>query len=487
MKILWIPQVSSKSADGKLLLDSDSNIKFLLNMVCSAFGLCNDIDVFFEHYIDKKDFDMFKVDGIKKVFCAPRAFTDAYTERLNFNMEYVTKIFLHANYDVIFVNEPTHVVQYKQIFKNTNVKIVTYCHWLAMDNMKDIELRQVEGFIAADACLFNSNYAICRVLERYKNIDGIENAKLYKLQPPTFSDYCPTFSNYCKNKKDDEEIAIIYNHRISTDPYYKKAFDIFDEMLDNIEGRGVELPKIFLTNPSGKNLDIDTERYTVLNLDSEQYEDFLVKHFLIHVNTFFESKGMWSMSTADAANTNNFCLLPYKFGYAEIMNRTYFGYCETPEEMEEKLEQIIVNGMPFDYDNSYVYRHNPVNVGNKLNDILHDVIVGDYNKRPWGYFDVLLNNKNVCVKVLKVNANELTSLQRHNFKNEEWYVIDGLCEVYIGHEIIQMHKGEKINVPAQTNHRIAALDKDVTILEVATSDVVVSESDIERLADDYGR
>lgn len=48
----------------------------------------------------------------------------------------------------MFVNEPTKVIALKNIFKNA--KVVSYCHWLAMDNMKEIELRQIEGIIASD-------------------------------------------------------------------------------------------------------------------------------------------------------------------------------------------------------------------------------------------------------------------------------------------------------------------------------------------------
>lgn len=48
MRILWIPQISSLSSDGVVLLNKDSNINFLRSLIGTKFTKTNNIYVAFE-------------------------------------------------------------------------------------------------------------------------------------------------------------------------------------------------------------------------------------------------------------------------------------------------------------------------------------------------------------------------------------------------------------------------------------------------------
>lgn len=68
MRILWVPQISSKSINGELLLNTDSNMSFFLNLMQSEFGRCNDVYVAFEYKIPDKFKGMIFASGVKGIF-----------------------------------------------------------------------------------------------------------------------------------------------------------------------------------------------------------------------------------------------------------------------------------------------------------------------------------------------------------------------------------------------------------------------------------
>lgn len=362
MRILWVPQISSKSNDGEVLLNKDSNMSVLRNLLDSNFCEENEITIAFEFSKNECIIDNEILENFRCVFNMTRKFTNAYMERFCFDNQFYESL-KDYNFDLVFVNEPTKVIPLRKIF---NCKVVTYIHWLAFKNMPEIHLRQLEGINAADACFVNSYYVIDELKKRY----GDElTAKLFVSQPSFRGEVLP-LKNDCKNN-------FIYNHRLSSDSYYKKAFESLVHIMDKVEETiGKEnMPVIYLTNPSGKKLEIERDYFKIIDLGSqEEYNEFLESNEIsFHINSFFESEGMWSMSTVDCARTGNICFLPNYFGYAEIFDKDYFGYCENESDMAQKIILCLSN-KNINVNNKCISRHSANMVGNELNKLLGEIV-----------------------------------------------------------------------------------------------------------------
>lgn len=107
--------------------------------------------------------------------------------------------------------------------------------------------------------------------------------------------------------------------------------------------------------------------------------------------------------------------------------------------------------------------------------------------RPWGRYEVLLDDPQVKVKRIVVESGARLSLQRHHHRDEHWFVVAGRATVTLDLEERTLLPGEAVDIPRLTWHRVlnegsAAL----TFIEVQTGDSF-SEEDIERREDDYGR
>ena len=363
MKILWVPQISSLSNTGEILLNKDSNISVLTNLIGSDFCLNNDIYIAIEFSKDKCIVPDEMSNNFRIIFYdESRNFTNSYMERFAFNPDffYLCKD-KFGDFDVIFVNEPTKVIPLRKIFNNS--KIVTYNHWLAFKNMPELELRQFEGMNSADICFVNSDYTKYEIQNHY-NKYNLAISNIVKAQP--------TFNRNIKKIKLNAKNNFIYNHRLSSDKYYLNAYNCLIEICNELEKiiDKNNMPIFYFTNPSGKYFKLDKEYFKMVNLSNqEEYFSFLESDEICgHINTFFDSQGMWSMSTVDSAISGNICLLPYKFGYAEIFDKNYFGYCNERQDMVNKIYNLVYNktySMSL-YDNSSVEMNSYNYVGKKM-------------------------------------------------------------------------------------------------------------------------
>jgi mannose-6-phosphate isomerase-like protein (cupin superfamily) len=109
------------------------------------------------------------------------------------------------------------------------------------------------------------------------------------------------------------------------------------------------------------------------------------------------------------------------------------------------------------------------------------------DERPWGRYEVLEEQPGFKVKVLEVKPGARLSLQRHARREEHWVVVKGVADVVRGDEELQLHQGEHVHIPLQTNHRLGnSSPGPLEIIEVQLGDYL-GEDDIVRLADDYRR
>lgn len=107
-------------------------------------------------------------------------------------------------------------------------------------------------------------------------------------------------------------------------------------------------------------------------------------------------------------------------------------------------------------------------------------------ERPWGWFESLGSGDGYQVKRLCIHAGQRISLQRHRHRLEHWVVVAGDGELECNGERIAADPGTTLLVPCGAIHRASAGPSDLLIVEVQRGDLL-SEDDIERLADDYQR
>ncbi len=107
--------------------------------------------------------------------------------------------------------------------------------------------------------------------------------------------------------------------------------------------------------------------------------------------------------------------------------------------------------------------------------------------RPWGQYEVLLNDDNVKVKRITVNPNSRLSYQYHDKRREQWTVVKGNLTIVLDDEKVFRQPGESIHIPLGARHRAwNETDDEVIFIEVQTG-TYFGEDDIVRLEDDYAR
>jgi len=107
--------------------------------------------------------------------------------------------------------------------------------------------------------------------------------------------------------------------------------------------------------------------------------------------------------------------------------------------------------------------------------------------RPWGKFVNLEKRENFIVKLIVVNPGKRLSLQKHHHRSEHWVVVKGTAEVQIGNKIFTLKPNESTFIPMGEIHRLSNPGKiPLEVVEVQVGDYL-SEDDIVRIEDDYGR
>jgi len=108
-------------------------------------------------------------------------------------------------------------------------------------------------------------------------------------------------------------------------------------------------------------------------------------------------------------------------------------------------------------------------------------------KRPWGEYEILLDEWNVKVKRIRVKPGKRLSYQYHNKRREEWIVVKGNLTIILDDDKVFRYPGESIHIPLGAKHRAwNETFEDVIFIEVQTGRYF-GEDDIVRLEDDFDR
>ncbi len=111
-----------------------------------------------------------------------------------------------------------------------------------------------------------------------------------------------------------------------------------------------------------------------------------------------------------------------------------------------------------------------------------------FDQRPWGSFTVLDEDEDYKIKRIEVFPTKRLSYQKHAHRSEHWFVVRGIAKVTLNGKEFLVKKGEDVNVPVGTAHRVENPDAEelLIFIETQTGDYF-GEDDIERLEDDFGR
>jgi mannose-1-phosphate guanylyltransferase/mannose-6-phosphate isomerase len=107
--------------------------------------------------------------------------------------------------------------------------------------------------------------------------------------------------------------------------------------------------------------------------------------------------------------------------------------------------------------------------------------------RPWGHYQNVESGAGFRVKQIVVKPGAKLSMQYHNHRAEHWVVVEGVARVTNGDAVFELSANQSTYIPLGTKHRLEnPTDQPLRLVEVQTGDLI-SEDDIVRLEDTYGR
>jgi mannose-6-phosphate isomerase-like protein (cupin superfamily) len=130
---------------------------------------------------------------------------------------------------------------------------------------------------------------------------------------------------------------------------------------------------------------------------------------------------------------------------------------------------------------------NDLSVNHREESMTEAYAVGQRDTRPWGAWMVIDAGAGFVAKRITVRPGQRLSLQRHQHRDEHWVVVQGAATVTRDAENFPLGAGEVTRIGCGQAHRVANPGAvDLVFIEVQTG-ATLSEDDIERLDDDYGR
>ena len=111
----------------------------------------------------------------------------------------------------------------------------------------------------------------------------------------------------------------------------------------------------------------------------------------------------------------------------------------------------------------------------------------EFDRRPWGSYTVLEEDRGFKVKRIEVLPGKRLSYQKHAQRAEHWFVVEGTAKVTLDGEEITVRAGEAIDIPIGAAHRVENPDKGNLVFIEVQRGSYLGEDDIVRLQDDYGR
>lgn len=107
--------------------------------------------------------------------------------------------------------------------------------------------------------------------------------------------------------------------------------------------------------------------------------------------------------------------------------------------------------------------------------------------RPWGSYKNLKVSEGYLVKEILLNPGAKLSLQYHNHRSEHWVVVEGLARVTNGDNVFELTVNQSTYIEAGALHRLENVGSELLNLIEVQIGAIISEEDIVRVEDDFGR
>jgi mannose-1-phosphate guanylyltransferase/mannose-6-phosphate isomerase len=119
----------------------------------------------------------------------------------------------------------------------------------------------------------------------------------------------------------------------------------------------------------------------------------------------------------------------------------------------------------------------------QMKELEHNMVV----YRPWGKYEILIDDTRHKVKKITVYPKAKLSLQAHYHRAEHWVVIQGFAKIVNGDNTLLLRENESTYIPSYTMHRLENPGMiDLELIEVQTGNYL-EEDDIIRFDDEYNR
>ena len=113
---------------------------------------------------------------------------------------------------------------------------------------------------------------------------------------------------------------------------------------------------------------------------------------------------------------------------------------------------------------------------------------GSQEVRPWGKYEILLNDSTCKVKKITVTPKGRLSYQSHEKRAEVWVVISGHGKLTCDGETDEIAPAAIVMIPYGMKHRIENTHEAEDLVFIETQiGTYFGEDDITRYEDDYGR
>lgn len=107
--------------------------------------------------------------------------------------------------------------------------------------------------------------------------------------------------------------------------------------------------------------------------------------------------------------------------------------------------------------------------------------------RPWGYYTCMNEGSGYLTKTICVLPKQKLSVQSHNHRSEHWIILEGKALVLLNGKEHYLNAGDSIDIPLKAKHSLQnPYEEELKVLEVQKGDYI-SEDDIIRYEDCYGR
>ena len=107
--------------------------------------------------------------------------------------------------------------------------------------------------------------------------------------------------------------------------------------------------------------------------------------------------------------------------------------------------------------------------------------------RPWGTYEVLIDDKGYKLKRIVVKPKKRLSLQKHFHRNEHWIVVSGTATVTVEDKKYYVRPNESTYIKMGEIHRLENEGKIPVVLIEAQVGQYTGEDDIVRIEDDFKR